>query len=236
MRSSTSSAATLLRYLQMNRETTQVRSRHDWQCLLLLSGVWSANLVLPYPIVAQTPVSLSARAAMRDSAFSMPSTLQGYMRQDSSAWISQVHPVSYRSVADSANTVVISIRRLAPDSTPIPSITTAHRILQAEVKCYLDSLPGGETTGAYEAYKIAYQQVADTTIQSLSIPGYTLSVAIRRQGAVTLRFMYWYVIQGWLVQAYATMPATAITTSTLPLFVHELVGHMVREVLAPSLP
>ena len=143
--------------------------------------------------------------------------------------------MTYRYADDSANTLTVSVSRLSLDSTHTPSLVMSHRFLQNQAKSYLDSLPLGVTDGVYDAYKVAYSRSVCTyhdDPQQLSIPGYALPVAVRRQGTVALRFVYWYVIQGWVVQVRATMPAAQIATSTLPLFVNGLVSQVVHQVLA----
>ena len=146
--------------------------------------------------------------------------------------LSPAHAIRYRYADYSTGALVVSISRLRPDSAQTSSVAMSHRFLQTQAKRYLDSLPLGLTNGAYEAYKIAYSQIADTTIKQVAVPGYTLSVAVRRQGTVALRFLYWYTIQGWVVQVRATMPAAKMATSTLPLFVHDLAEHVVHQILA----
>jgi hypothetical protein len=201
-----------------------------WRIALFFGSVWAAGLVPPSPVCAQQ----TAHSFTHLTSFSLPSRLHGYVRQDSSTVVSPLHQALYRSADDSTNILVVSVSRLQFDATHPSSIEALHRILQTQAQRYLDSLPLGVTQGAYDAYRIAYHHVMDTTIKQVAVPGYTLSVAVRRQGTVALRFLYWYTIQGWLVQVRATMPEAKMATSTLPLFVHDLAGHVVRQVLAPQ--
>jgi hypothetical protein len=196
-----------------------------WRRTVIVSGIWLAGLVRPGHIGAQTPSHPSPRVV----GFLLPSTLHGYVCQDSSPWISPAHTIHYGYADDSTNTVVVSMSHLRLDATQTSSLVMSHRFLQTQAKSYLDSLPLGVIHGAYDAYKIAYSQVSDMTIQQMSIPGYTLSVVVRRQGTVALRFVDWYAIQGWVIQVRATMPAAQMATSTLPLFIHDLVGQLVRQ-------
>jgi hypothetical protein len=201
-----------------------------WLRVLGVSWVWSVSLVLPGLLGAQALPHAPAHSA----GFPLPSKLHGYVRQDANPVVSPAHMVPYRDADDSSNTLVVSISRLQPDATSPLSVETAHRLLQTQAKGYLDSLPLGATHGQYEIYKVAYSQVADTMIQHIAVPGYALSVAVRHQGTVALRFVYWYAIQGWLVQIRATMPAAMVATSTLPLFVQDLADYIVLQVLVPQ--
>jgi hypothetical protein len=109
------------------------------------------------------------------------------------------------------------------DSTLTSSITTSHRSLETQADRYLDSLQQGLINEAYDAYKVAYRQDADTIIHALPIPGYTLSVVFRHQNTMTIQFIYWYLIQGWIIELRCMMPATQMASSPLPLFVNTVV-------------
>lgn len=193
---------------------------------LYMSLVWYVGIMSPAQVVAQ-------RASQTANSFvnlSLPSKLRGYILQDSILSSSPSHGMIYHYADDSVSMLTVSISRLRSDIAHLPSIEISHRILQIHATKYADSLPLGVTEGAYDTYKIAYSQTADTTIHQMSIPGYTLSVAVRSHGTMGIRFLYWYLVHGWLVQVRAVMPEAEMATSTLPLFVNDLIGNLVHQV------
>ena len=202
-----------------------------WWLVILFTGFCVGNIALAYRAHCQAPTAPSHRTMARTGHFVLPAMLYGYVHQDSNGRINLIHPLTYRLATDSANCVSVSVSVVKPDSAMGTTVMLQSPVIQAHVKGYLDSLRIGLVRSGYEAARIAYRQVMDTTIQSVFIPGYTLAVVVRGHGEAVIRFAYWYVIQGWLLQIRATMPASEMATSTLPLFAREVISDVVRDVL-----
>lgn len=170
-----------------------------------------------------TPAAKSPDASARGLV--LPASVRRYRLTESYPVEGERDDRGFRYSDGSSTRVSVFVYRA--DSTA--ALAQPRQVVAQEGPLFSETLPIGVQRGWYEAYNIAFAHADSLDVDGQLVFGHVTAAGTRRAGQVQVEFQYLYLVGTRFVKTRASVPAETWQNTDVPLFAHELIAVLARQ-------